>query len=124
MSSTQREVVMSDFKVSEVPLGHGLLDLGRVVKTIRQVRRHAHFNLEMITRDPLKIPCLTDNYWKTFPHRNGQYLADALTLVHVHTRSHPLPLVSGLPPDAQLNLEEENVTKCVDYIRTRLGFVS
>jgi 3-oxoisoapionate decarboxylase len=120
------------FKVSEVPLGQGLLDLNAVVRTVRQARPKAHFNLEMITRDPLKIPCLTDRYWVTFPHRNGRYLADALSLVRAHTRfrndplglfSRPLPVVSALSRDAQLNLEEENVRKCLSYARTQLGMV-
>jgi sugar phosphate isomerase/epimerase len=109
------------FKVSEVPLGQGILDLRRMVETIRQARPKTNFNLEMITRDPLKIPCLTDKYWATFPDRNGKYLADTLTLVRDHKRSQPLPVVSTLSRDAQLNLEKENVRKCLDDAREQLG---
>ena len=29
---------------------------------------------EMITRDPLKVPVLTDKYWATWPDRRGKYL--------------------------------------------------
>ncbi|MGH9351484.1 MAG: sugar phosphate isomerase/epimerase family protein, partial [Terriglobia bacterium] len=83
------------FKVSEVPLGQGILDLKRLVSAIHRARPKARFNLEMITRNPLAIPCLTDKYWVTFPQRNGKYLADALTLVRSHPRSEPLPQVSS-----------------------------
>ena len=54
------------FLLSEVPLGEGLLDLGRIVKVLREGRPKLRFNLEMITRDPLLIPCLQDGYWATF----------------------------------------------------------
>jgi 3-oxoisoapionate decarboxylase len=74
----------------------GLLDLDRVVRIVRHTRPEAHFNLEMITRDQLKIPCLTDNYWKTFPQRNGQYLAHGLTLVRAHKTSHPYQLCRAM----------------------------
>ncbi|MGH9405007.1 MAG: sugar phosphate isomerase/epimerase family protein [Terriglobia bacterium] len=109
------------FKLSEVPLGEGILNLRVLVATIRSTRPRAHFNLEMITRDPLKIPCLTDKYWATFPNRNGKYLADTLALVRTHKPSQPLPLVSNLSPDAQHAREEENVRKCLSYARDELG---
>ena len=37
------------------------------------------FSLEMIVRDPLEVPCLTDKYWATFENRSGSYLARALS---------------------------------------------
>jgi hypothetical protein len=76
----------------------------------------------MITRDPLKVPCLTDAYWATFPERNGLYLARALRMVHEHeTRGRALPIVTGLEREAQLRLEEDNVKKSLTYARERLG---
>ena len=52
--------------------------------------------LEMITRNPLEVPCLTDKYWATFPDRNGRYLADTLRLVRDATgRLQHLPHVDG-----------------------------
>lgn len=111
------------FMVSEVPLGEGILDLERITGTIRKARPQAHFSLEMITRDPLKIPCLTDKYWATFPHRNGKYLADALALVRDHKRPQPLPLVSNLSRPEQLNAEDDNVRKCLAFARSSMGLV-
>jgi hypothetical protein len=44
------------------PYADGFLDLKKMVSLLRPSVR---LNLEMITRDPLKIPCLTDRYWAT-----------------------------------------------------------
>src|SRR5262249_22261568 len=55
------------FLLSEVPLGEGFLDLPRLVGLLRKARRGVCFSMEMITRDPLRIPCLGDGYWATFP---------------------------------------------------------
>lgn len=112
------------FKLSEVPLGEGILDLNVIVQIVRKAKPRTHFNLEMITRDPLKIPCLTDKYWATFPDRNGKYLADTLALVRAHKRSQSLPMVSTLSRAAQLEREEENVAKCLQYARSNLRMTS
>ena len=42
------------FLLAEVPLGTGVLDLPRVVRTLRAAAPDLHFNIEMITRDPLQ----------------------------------------------------------------------
>ena len=54
------------FLLSEVPLGEGILDLPKIFALCKQFNPDTTFNLEMITRDPLEIPCLTENYWATF----------------------------------------------------------
>ena len=105
------------FLLSEMPLGDGMLDMRRIVDTIRRGRPETRLTLEMITRDPLKVPCLTDAYWATFPQRSGLYLARTLRMV----RARPLPVVSGLAREAQLHLEEDNVKKSLTYARDRLG---
>jgi sugar phosphate isomerase/epimerase len=105
------------FLLSEMPLGEGMLDMRRIVDTIRRARPETRLTLEMITRDPLKVPCLTDGYWATFPQRNGLYLARTLRMV----REKPLPVVTGLSREAQLQLEEDNVKKSLTYAREHLG---
>jgi sugar phosphate isomerase/epimerase len=105
------------FLLSEMPLGEGMLDMRRIVDTIRRARPETRLTLEMITRDPLKVPCLTDAYWATFPQRNGLYLARTMRLV----RERPLPVLSGLSREEQLHLEEDNVRRCLTYARDRLG---
>jgi len=109
------------FLLSEMPLGEGLLDMRRIVDTIRSARPEAHITLEMITRDPLQVPCLTDKYWATFPDRGGSYLARTLRMVRDRKDPRPLPVVNGLAHDAQLRLEEDNVKQCLNYAREHLG---
>ena len=109
------------FLLAEVPLGQGFLNLRRMAEVIRRANPQIHFSLEMITRDPLRIPCLTDKYWVTFPERNGRYLAQMLRLVREHRSSKPLTKVSGLSRDSRQKLEEENVRQCLAYAGRELG---
>jgi len=49
-----------------------------VVRTLRAAAPDLHFNLQMITRDPLQVPCVTSRYWETFPDLPGRHLARPL----------------------------------------------
>ena len=109
------------FLLSEMTLGTGMLDVRRIVDTIRTARPDAQPILEMITRDPLKVPCLTDAYWATFPDRNGRYLARTMRLVRESQGRPPLPVLTGLPREEQLRQEEENVKLSLAYARDHLG---
>jgi len=110
------------FLLSEVPLGEGIVDLSAAVAAIRRARPKTRFTLEMITRNPLQVPCLTDKYWATFPDRNGKYLADTLRMVRdAAGRLQHLPHVDGESPAGLLQLEEDNVKQSLYYGRTRLG---
>jgi len=109
------------FLLSEVLLGDGYLDLPTIVPRFHQARPKVRFSLEMITRDPLKVPCLLDRYWVTFPDRNGLYLARTLRFVEEHRSSQPLPRISQLSHDEALKVEEQNVVACLDYARTHLN---
>lgn len=109
------------FLLSEVPLGVGFLDLPRMVSTLQKANSGIHFSLEMITRDPLKVPCLTPQYWTVFPERNGKFLARTLKLVHEHSGSaSPLPTVSNLANAERVRIEEENVKACFKYAHDKL----
>jgi sugar phosphate isomerase/epimerase len=109
------------FRLAEVPLGTGFLDLERAISLIRSARPEAQFSLEMITRDPLRIPCLRDEYWATFPDRNGLHLARTLRFVQENKSSHPLPRVSHLPYEEQRRREDENVMACLSYAHENWG---
>ncbi len=109
------------FLLSEVPLGTGLLDMPRVVRTLRTAAPDVHFNLEMITRDPLPVPCLTDRYWETFPDLPGRHLARALRMVRGHVPARALPRTSKLPLPEQLRAEDDNVSLCLEFARQHLG---
>ena len=54
------------FELSEVPLGQGMLPLDRYVRAIRSARPDAALCLEMITRDPLRVPFRSERYWVAF----------------------------------------------------------
>ncbi len=108
------------FLLSEMTLGTGMLNMRQVVDTIRAARPETRLTLEMITRDPLKVPCLTDAYWATFPDRNGRYLARTMRMVR-EASGRPLPVLTGLAPEVQLRLEEDNVKASLAYAREHLG---
>lgn len=108
------------FLLSEVPLGTGVLDLPRVVRAVRAACQAIRLNLEMITRDPLKVPCLTDRYWSTFPDLPGRVLARSLAFVRGHRPARPLPRIDPLPPADRLRAEDENIRLCLAYARDRL----
>jgi sugar phosphate isomerase/epimerase len=109
------------FLLAEVPLGAGFLDLPRIVGTLRRAQPSVRFNLEMITRDPLKVPCLTPKYWTTLDAISGRELARALTLVRVNAPKQPLPGIAGLSLDEKLRWEDDNVRKSFAFARDRLG---
>jgi sugar phosphate isomerase/epimerase len=108
------------FLLSEVPLGDGFLDLSRMIDTLKRHRADIRFNLEMITRDPLQVPCLDAKYWASSEGLPGKYLARTLSLVRRHKPRQPLPRIQGLSKEQQLELEEKNVQKCLAYAKEQL----
>ncbi len=118
------EAYADGFLLSEVPFGEGILDLKQMVETLRQRDPGMLFCLEMITRDPLKIPVFTDKYWVTFDDAYsplpGRDLAKVLKLVHDHPPKTPLPRISGLTPAAQVQAESTYNQRCIEYARNNL----
>jgi L-ribulose-5-phosphate 3-epimerase UlaE len=109
------------FLLAEVPLGQGMLDLERILAVIGKHRPGTRFSLDMLTRNPLKVPCLTEKYWVTFPDRNGKYLARTLAMVRAHKPSKPLVYADDMPAAARNEVEAASVRKCLDYARDTLG---
>jgi sugar phosphate isomerase/epimerase len=109
------------FLLSEVPLGEGMLDMKRIVSVIRRAKPNIYFSLEMITRDPLEVPCLTDRYWATLEGRSGSYLARTLSMVRANKPRKPLPHIKGLTEQERLALEYELVDRSIKYAREQLG---
>jgi len=103
------------FLLSEVPLGTGIINLPQTLKILEQASPKARLSLEMITRDPLKVPCLTDRYWVTFPNRNGIFLARTLRFVEEHKSATPLPMPEELSHDEHAGIEEQNIQRCFDW---------
>jgi 3-oxoisoapionate decarboxylase len=112
------------FLLSEVPLGEGILDLKKIVQLLRTKDPGMLFNLEMITRDPLKIPVYTEKYWATFDDSYsplpGRDLAKTLAMVKKNRPKAPLQRITELSQEAQLQAEDENNAKCIGYARQNL----
>ena len=109
------------FLLSEVPLGTGILDLPRIVAMCKQQNADVNFSLEMITRDPLEIPCLKNDYWATFGGVPGTELARTLRMVRQHKFKNGLPRVSQLSAEDRLAVEEQNIIACLAYGKDNLG---
>lgn len=109
------------FLLSEVPLGQGMLDLPRLFALFEKHNPEIGYHLEMITRDPLDIPCLKPGYWATFPTKPGTDLARTLTMVREHAAAK-LPKTSGRSTEEVLAFEEENIVECLRVAGEKLGF--
>jgi 3-oxoisoapionate decarboxylase len=109
------------FLLAEVPLGTGFLDLAKIVATVRRTRPEITLNLEMMTRDPLKIPCLTPKYWTTLEHVPARRLAEMIALVRAKAGKKSLPRISQLKKEEQIQREDENVRACLRYAQTELN---
>jgi sugar phosphate isomerase/epimerase len=109
------------FLLSEVPLGMGILDLQQIVALCKKHNPSINFNLEMITRDPLEIPCLKNDYWSVFEGVSGSELARTMRMVKENKYETSLPTVSELGVEDRLAVEEDNVVKCLTYGKNQLG---
>jgi len=109
------------FLLTEVPLGDGFLDLKSMVGTLRRARPELQFSLEMIARDPLKVPCLAKAYWATFENTPGWFLASTLTMVRNHAAKDPLPHVSDLTAQEKLQAEDRMVQRSLAYAKKELN---
>ncbi len=96
--------------LSEVVLGRGFVDLPRAIRLIRDARPQTRMTLEMITRNPLRVPMLTESYWATLPNKKAAELARTLRFVREHRGKDPLPSVQDGDSSA---LEDRNVRDCL-----------
>ena len=104
------------FLLADIPLGQGFIDLKQIVEILKAEKPHVRFSLELITRDPLKVPVLTDKYWATFPDLPASELARTLRMVRDGTTDN-LQYVSRMTPEQQLAQEDANVRASLDYAR-------
>lgn len=111
------------FLLWDVPLGEGFLDLAKAINIIRSHHPEVQFSLEMMTRDPLKVPCLTEKYWAVMADVPGYDLARTLKLVRAHEIKSLIggPKISPLPLSEQLKLEQESVEKSLAYAQEHLS---
>ena len=109
------------FLLSEVPLGEGILDLPKIIQICRAANPDVTFNLEMITRDPLEIPCLRPDYWATLDEVKGTEVAGTLRMVREKKPKEQLPKVAQLSPEERLAVEEKNILTSLTYSQKTLG---
>lgn len=107
------------FLLSEVPLGQGCLDLPKIIATLRQANPAISFNIEMATRDPLKVPCLAENYWASFPGPREADLQASLTRARTHPPKQAPPTVQGMSTTEKVAAEARNNRLCLDWMRAR-----
>ena len=108
------------FLLGDIPLGQGAFDLKRMVQILRKAQPNIGFVLELITRDALKVPCLTEEYWITMPHVTGRDLARTLRFVRMH-QAEALQQVSSLSLEKQVALEDANLSTSFQYAHEELG---
>lgn len=108
------------FLLSEVPFGEGFLDLKKMVVALREKDPNMPLDLEMITRDPLKVPIYTDQYWVTFEDIRGRQVARIMETIQKHPPKKPLPTTTGLDLEARKKLEENFNLACIRYARANL----
>jgi sugar phosphate isomerase/epimerase len=109
------------FWFADVALGQGFLDLPSLVSTLHQAKPGLHLNLEVITRDPLRVPVLTEDFWVTLPEVPARALARTLNTVRAHASPTAFQMISSLSPDQQMAAELANVERSFAFARDRLG---
>jgi sugar phosphate isomerase/epimerase len=108
------------FLLADIPLGQGSSDFKRMVEILRHMKPNIRFSLELITRDPLKIPVFTEKYWATFPKLPASVLARHIRFVQDRAKDN-LQYISKMSPDEQLAREDANVRESLAYARNHLG---
>lgn len=111
------------FWFADVALGQGFLDLPVIIRVLQAAKPGIHFNLETITRDPLNVPIMRNDYWLTMPDTPGSQLARALQILKTQAYRKEFVLVSQLSLKHQLAFELRNVQQSVAFAHDRLGLV-
>ncbi|MEO8497784.1 MAG: sugar phosphate isomerase/epimerase family protein, partial [Planctomycetota bacterium] len=108
------------FLLADIPLGQGFIDLKKIVAILKAKKPYINFSLELITRDPLKVPVLNESYWATLSDVPAKELARALRTVRDGTTDN-LQYISRMTSAQQLEREDANVRESIDYARNVLG---
>jgi hypothetical protein len=90
-----------------------------MVQSIRTAKPKIRFALELITRDALRVPCLTHDYWATMPDTRARELTHILRLVNDNPTE--AQQVSALSESQQVELETANVLASLKYAGKELG---
>jgi sugar phosphate isomerase/epimerase len=108
------------FELSEVPLGTGICPLGQMIEALRASRPEVPLCLEMLTRDPLKVPFLDDAYWATYEKRDEARLEHFRASVLSKAAREPLPRLSDKTYEEKVAAEDDNVRRSTEFARKTL----
>jgi len=108
------------FELSEVPLGAGIFPLAQMIGVVRSARPDVPLCLEMITRDPLKVPFLDEAYWATYEKRDEARIQAFREGVLSKASAEPLPRISGGTYQTMLAAEDENIRRSTTFARKTL----
>ena len=108
------------FELSEVPLGTGICPLARMIEVLTAARPDVPLSLEMITRDPLKVPFLDEAYWATYEKRDDGKIDRFRAGLLSKARTEPLPRISDQTYEAKVAAEDDNVRRSTEFARKTL----
>jgi 3-oxoisoapionate decarboxylase len=111
------------FLLADVPVGQGAINLREIIQIVRAKKPEVLFHLELITRDPLRVPIFNDTYWRTLDAIKAPKLAAALSTLKRSSAREAFPLISKLSPEEQVRAERENIEQSLRYSAEQLGFV-
>jgi sugar phosphate isomerase/epimerase len=109
------------FLLADAALGQGSLDLPKMVEILIAANPKIHFNLEVITRDPLKVPVFTEKYWATLKDVPASDLAATWARVKSDNSPASFALVSEMKPEEQIQAEKRNIDLSLKYAHEHLG---
>ena len=115
------QIYEDGFLFTDTALGQGFLDVPATVRVLREARPQVRISLEVIARDPLRVPVLTPKYWATMLGVPATDLARTLRTVRAKAPREPLLLVNSLSPDQQVQCEQQMVEDSLTYAREHLG---
>jgi len=107
--------------IADVPLGQGILPLAKLMELLRRSKSDIHFCLDMITRDPLKVPYRDDSFWAAFGKRDTNRMDRFKSTVLSRATPKPFPRISGMSSSQMRAVEDDNVRRSVAYAKKTLG---
>jgi 3-oxoisoapionate decarboxylase len=110
------------FLLADIPLGEGCIDLRETMKVIREKKRKVVFHLELITRDALPVPVLTERYWATLGDLRAPQLASTWRELKTRASSKSFPVISALSKKEQVQTERHNIEQSMRFAAEHLGF--
>lgn len=109
------------FLLADIPVGQGAINLGEVIRIVREKKPDTRFHLELITRDALLVPVLNESYWRTLDAIKAPKLGATLALLKTKSARAPFLDISKLPPAEQVRAERNNIEQSLRYSAEQLG---